>query len=128
MKKAGSISRIAPFCAAFLVFLLAAGCASAPDGRGGFRVDRNEADDSGVIGFGILYRLPGLWHGPVSTTTPAGSFPMWCVDFRPVSAGQVSQYSQLDPDTINYLSFFVVKHDGALKIAMRTERVASIPH
>ena len=76
-----------------------------------------------IMGFGILKRIPGLWHGPVSTTTPAGSFPMWYVDFRPVSSGQVSQYSNLDPKTINYISFFIVKHEGALKVAMRTEGV-----
>lgn len=86
------------------------------------------ADDSGigdeqVFGYGILTRLPGLWNGPVSTTTPAGSFENWYVDFRPVSSGQVSQYSTLDADTINYLSFFIVKHDGQLKVALRTEGV-----
>ena len=76
-----------------------------------------------VLGYGILARLPGLWNGPVSTTTPAGSFPIWYVDFRPVSAAQVSQYSTLDAQTLNYLSFFIVKHDGQLKVAMRTEGV-----
>ncbi|MBN1413146.1 MAG: hypothetical protein JW969_20065 [Spirochaetales bacterium] len=76
-----------------------------------------------VMGFGILKRLPGLWHGPVSSTTPAGSFDMWYVDFRPVSPGQVSQYSTLDADTLNFVSFFIVKHENRLKVAMRTEGV-----
>ncbi len=86
---------------------------------------RGETVQSGkeVIGYGILKRLPGLWSGPVSSTTPAGSFDSWYVDFRPVSAGQVSQYSTLDADTVNYISFFIVKHGGALKVAMRTEGV-----
>ena len=79
--------------------------------------------DSEVLGFGILSQLPSLWQGPVSTTTPAGSFDDWYVDFRPVSPGQVSQYSTLDARTINYLSFFIVKHEGQLKVAMRTEGV-----
>ena len=79
--------------------------------------------DDEVYGFGILRRLPGQWHGPVMTTTPAGSFDDWYVDFRPVSPGQVSQYSTLDADTINYLSFFVVKHEDRLVVAMRTEGV-----
>ena len=48
---------------------------------------------------------------------------MWYVDFRPVSPGQVSQYSTLDADTLNYLSFFVVRHEGRLKVALRTEGV-----
>lgn len=76
-----------------------------------------------VDGFGILQRIPGLWSGPVSSTTPAGSFDMWYVDFRPVSPAQVSQYSTLDADTLNYISFFIVRHDGRLKVALRTEGV-----
>lgn len=76
-----------------------------------------------VMGFSFLKRIPGLWSGPVSSTTPAGSFPVWYVDFRPVSPGQVSQYSTLDADTLNYISFFIVKHNNQLKVAMRTEGV-----
>ena len=76
-----------------------------------------------VLGIGILSRLPGLWNGPVSSTTPAGSFPAWYVDFRPVAPGQISQYSTLDADTLNYTSFFIVKHENQLKVAMRTEGV-----
>jgi hypothetical protein len=78
---------------------------------------------SEVFGFGILERLPGQWNGPVMTTTPAGSFNGWWGDFRPISPGQVSQFSNVDAQTINYLSFFVVRHKGALKVAMRTEGV-----
>ncbi|MBN1797559.1 MAG: hypothetical protein JW822_03220 [Spirochaetales bacterium] len=77
-------------------------------------------NDSGVLGFGFLVRIPGLWSGPVFSDTPAGSFPMWYVDFRPVSAAQVSQYTSLDPDTNNDITFFIVKHDNRLKVAMRT--------
>jgi hypothetical protein len=76
-----------------------------------------------VMGYGILRRLPGLWHGPVSTTTPAGSFDSWYVDFRPISPGHISQYSLVGPETINYLGFFIVRHEGQLKVAMRTEGV-----
>jgi hypothetical protein len=81
------------------------------------------ADQSDVMGFGILKRLPGLWNGPVVSSTPAGSFAKWYVDFRPVSPGQVSQYSTLDENTLNYLFFFIVNHDGRLKVALRTEGV-----
>lgn len=76
-----------------------------------------------VLGFGILARLPGLWSGPVTSTTPAGNFDRWYVDFRPLSVGEVSQYSTLDADTVNVMSFFIVKHDGILKVALRTEGV-----
>lgn len=85
--------------------------------------ENTSEEDSGVYGFGILRRLPGLWHGAVATTTPAGSFDNWYVDFRPVSPGQISQYSTLDAHTINYISFFIVKHDNQLKVALRTEGV-----
>ena len=56
----------------------------------------NGSDAGDVLGHGFLSKIVGLWHGPVSTDTPAGSFPEWHVDFRPVSPGQVSQYSLLD--------------------------------
>ena len=77
------------------------------------------AQGTDVEGFGILKRLPGLWNGPVTSSTPAGSFAKWYVDFRPVSSGQVSQYSTLDENTLNYLFFFVVKRDGKLKVALQ---------
>jgi len=78
-------------------------------------------DPGDVLGYGFLAKIVGLWHGPVKTDTPAGSFPEWYVDFRPISAGEVAQFSLLDAQTINNLNFFIVKHDGQLKVAMRTE-------
>ena len=83
----------------------------------------DENDKKNVLGFGILSRIPGLWNGPVTSTTPAGSFDKWYVDFRPVAPGQVSQYSTLDANTLNFISFFIVKHDNQLKVALRTEGV-----
>lgn len=76
---------------------------------------------SDVLGFGILYRIPGQWNGPVTSDTPAGDFPVWYVDFRPVSPAQISQFSTVDPSMNNYVTFFVVKHAGELKVAMRTD-------
>jgi hypothetical protein len=81
------------------------------------------AVENDVFGMGILNRIVGLWNGPVTSTTPAGSFDNWYVDFRPVLPGQVSQYSTLDSDTVNYISFFIVRHENRLKVAMRTEGV-----
>lgn len=74
-----------------------------------------------VEGFGILERIRGQWYGPVTSQTPAGNFENWYVDFRPVAANQVSQFSQLDSLTVNNISFFVVKYKEKLSIAMRTE-------
>ncbi|OHD67311.1 MAG: hypothetical protein A2W19_02585 [Spirochaetes bacterium RBG_16_49_21] len=85
--------------------------------------DNPNNESKNIFGFGILSRISGLWNGPVSSATPAGSFDKWYVDFRPVSPGQVSQYSTLDKDTLNYISLFIVKHNNRLKVAMRTEGV-----
>lgn len=76
---------------------------------------------SHVLGFGFLFRIPGLWNGPVTSDTPAGDYPVWYVDFRPVSAAQISQFSIVDTSLCNYVTFFIVKHDGCLKVAMRTD-------
>ncbi len=102
--------------AAFILFtlcILLAGCMSTKS--------EGPSYSNHITGYGILERLPGQWHGPVTTTTPAGNFPEWDVDFRPVSLGQVSQYSSLDADIINYLSFSILKRDDELKIALHTE-------
>jgi len=80
-------------------------------------------NEQGILGFSFFNKIIGQWSGPVMSNTPAGNFDVWYVDFRPVSSSQVAQYSTLDINTINYLSFFVVKHDNALKIAMRSEGV-----
>lgn len=82
---------------------------------------RDNKTDEQVFGFEFLKKIPGLWHGPVSSSTRAGNFDNWYVDFRPVSAAQVSQFSLLDTNTVNNISFFIVKHDNKLKVAMRTE-------
>jgi len=111
--------------ACLLILFVLSQCATVQsngDGSGSCAPNTNQ-DGGEVMGFGILRRIPGLWNGPVSTTTPAGSFNEWYVDFRPVSPGQVSQYSTLDAQTVNYISLFVVKHEDRLKVALRTEGV-----
>jgi hypothetical protein len=100
---------IYPFIALVCVLLLLNGC----------KQDKENNQD--VPGFGFLSRIPGLWHGPVSSSTSAGSFDIWYADFRPISAAQTSQFSLLDTNTANDISFFIVKYENQLKIAMRTE-------
>jgi hypothetical protein len=78
---------------------------------------------SKVKGFGILYRIPGQWHGPVTSDTPAGNFGQWYVDFRPVAPAQISQFSTVAPSMCNFVTFMVIKHEGELKVAMRTDAV-----
>jgi len=80
-------------------------------------------DENRILGFSFFEKIIGQWEGPVNSSTPAGNFDVWYVDFRPVSASQVSQYSNMDANTVNYTSFFIVKHNEKLKIAMRTEGV-----
>jgi hypothetical protein len=82
---------------------------------------RDKDINAEVQGFEFLQKIPGLWHGRVTSTTPAGSFDNWYLDFRPVSEAQISQFSLLDTNTINNISFFIVKYNNLLKIAMRTE-------
>jgi hypothetical protein len=77
--------------------------------------------NSKINGSGIMYRLPGIWRGPVMSTTSAGSFDHWYADLRPVSPWQISQFSNLDDKTINNFSVFVVKYKGEKRIALRTE-------
>ncbi len=82
---------------------------------------RSQTDGPKVFGYGFLNKIVGLWNGKVVTTTSSGSFDKWYVDFRPVSASQVSQYSMLDSNTVNITSYFVVKYNNKLAITQRTE-------
>jgi hypothetical protein len=75
--------------------------------------------NSEVKGYGILAKLPAIWNGPVYSPTPLGSFPEWIVDFRPISPAQVSAKNELDSLNDIFMSFFVVRHDCAFKLAFR---------
>lgn len=72
-----------------------------------------------VFGYGILSHLPGIWNGPVTSSTPLGGYPEWIVDFRPVSPSQVSSKSELDSVNNILMGFFIVKHGNAYKMAFR---------
>lgn len=72
-----------------------------------------------VLGYDILNRLPGIWNGPVTSSTPLGGYPEWIVDFRPVSASQVSSKSELDSVNNILMGFFIVKHANSYKMAFR---------
>jgi len=74
-----------------------------------------------ITGYGFLARIPGMWNGPVSSSTTAGSFPIWYCDFRPVGPAQVSQFSQMDTITMTNVSFFIVKYKNQLRLTQRTE-------
>ena len=82
-------------------------------GSGGIDASTN------VPGYGILSRLPGIWNGPVASSTALGGYPEWIVDFRPVSAAQVSAKNELDSLNNILMGFFIVKHAGSYKMAFR---------
>jgi len=79
------------------------------------------SEEQSIIGYGFLNRISGMWNGPVTSSTTAGSFPIWYCDFRPVGASQVSQFSQMDSITTTNLSFFIVKYKDQLRLTQRTE-------
>lgn len=74
---------------------------------------------STVKGYGILSKLPGIWNGSVTSATPLGNFPEWIVDFRPISASQVSAKNELDSLNDIFMSFFICKHNDEYKMAFR---------
>lgn len=63
-----------------------------------------------TFGFGVLAKVKGIWNGPVTSTTPLGGFPEWVVDFRPISAHQVSAKNELDTQNDIHMSFFIAKY------------------
>ncbi len=75
--------------------------------------------NTNVMGYGILNRLPGIWNGPVTSSTALGSYPEWIVDFRPISAAQVSSKNELDSVNNILMGFFIVKHNNSYKMAFR---------
>ena len=71
------------------------------------------------MGYTILEKIPGIWNGPVSSSTPLGNYPEWIVDFRPISPAHVAAKNELDRLNDIFMSFFIVKHDCQSKIAFR---------
>ncbi|MBD3637906.1 MAG: hypothetical protein HUJ25_11170 [Crocinitomicaceae bacterium] len=76
-------------------------------------------NNTNVLGYSILNKLPGIWNGPVTSSTPLGSYPEWIVDFRPISPAQISAKNELDSVNDIFMSFFIVEHDGGYKVAFR---------
>lgn len=76
-------------------------------------------EQTSILGYDMLEKLPGIWNGPVTSSTPLGGFPEWIVDFRPISAAHVAAKNELDKENDIFMSFFIVKHDCQAKIAFR---------
>lgn len=82
-------------------------------------LEPDPVDETSVVGFGILGKLPGIWNGPVYSPTPLGSYPEWIVDFRPISSAQISAKNELDSSNDIFMSFFVVRYNNELRVAFR---------
>jgi len=106
-----------------LIFLLLVGCRHDPKIEPGLPPINDSlppiSDTSTVIGFNILEKLPGIWHGPVASSTPLGSFQEWIVDFRPISSAQISAKNELDSLNDIFMSFFIAKYDGKYMLFFR---------
>ncbi|HTF06090.1 MAG TPA: hypothetical protein VK826_18800 [Bacteroidia bacterium] len=76
-------------------------------------------DINNTYGYGVLDQVKGIWNGPVTSTTALGGYPEWIVDFRPISASQVSAKNELDSVNSIHMSFFIALHNNAYKIAFR---------
>ncbi len=72
-------------------------------------------------GISFMHKIQGVWYGPVYSSSSAGSFDAWYMDFRPIGPSEIAQFSMLDSNTINNMFFFVCEFNGELRIAMRTE-------
>ena len=81
----------------------------------GITVDAN----SQIMGYSILEKVPGIWNGPVTSSTALGSYPEWIVDFRPISPSQISAKNELDSVNDIFMSFFVIKDGCEFKMAFR---------
>lgn len=79
----------------------------------------NPTNIENTYGFGLLNKVKGIWDGPVSSSTPLGSYPQWIVDFRPISESQISAKNELDTANDIHMSFFIAKHNGGYKVAFR---------
>ncbi len=71
------------------------------------------------LGYSLLRHLPGIYHGPVISTTSVGDFPFWGVDFRPVHAGQVGGRSELDSANNIHLNFFIAQYQNRRVLCFR---------
>lgn len=81
--------------------------------------DPDPTEPGAVMGYSILAKLPGIWNGPVTSTTALGGYAEWIVDLRPVSENQVSSKNELDELNDIHLSFFVGKYNNQTRLFFR---------
>ncbi len=72
-----------------------------------------------TLGFGILDKIKGIWNGPVTSNTALGGYPEWIVDFRPISANQISAKNELDTLNSIHMSYFIAKYNNEYRVCFR---------
>lgn len=103
-----------------VIFLLSTLTQCKPDKAGnGNTVPPALTDATPVKGYALLSKVCGIWNGPVTSTTHLGSFPEAPMDFRPISAAQVSCKNDLDPNNSLFMSFFIVYTGSEYQVAFR---------
>ena len=76
-------------------------------------------ESTNVKGYGIFSKINGIWDGSLTSGTSLPNFPSWVVDFRPISASQVSSKNELDSLNDIFMSLFLVYHNNEYKIGFR---------
>lgn len=95
-----------------IITILLTSCDPTPDPPAG-------PDINNTKGYNILSKLGGIWNGPVTSTTALGGYPEWIVDFRPISANQISAKNELDTLNDINMSFFIALYNNEYSICFR---------
>lgn len=107
------------FYTLFLILLfIATGCNETPPPNPN-PTDNGLDSIENTMGYGVLKKLKGIWNGPVTSSTALGSYPEWIVDFRPISASQISAKNELDTLNDIHLSFFISKYKNEYRVCFR---------
>jgi len=99
-------------------FVLAGGCKNKTSATNNNVIPPITSTTS-VLGYNLLPKICGIWNGAVTSTTPLGNYPVWIVDFRPISPSQVSAKNELDTANSIFMSFFIVYDSSQYKLALR---------
>jgi hypothetical protein len=105
--------------AAFLLSVFIIACNHHNDSTTVNNVPPPITSSTNVLGYNLLSKICGIWNGAVTSTTPLGNYPVWIVDFRPISASQVSAKNELDSLNNIFMSFFIVYDSSQYKLAFR---------
>lgn len=101
------------FFAVFIIVLIMSACQPSPIPT------PTPADINNTVGYNVLSKLKGIWNGPVTSSTALGGYPEWIVDFRPISASQISAKNELDTLNDINMSYFIALYNNEYRICFR---------